>query len=134
MTTTTIINAQSFGTSTNVGNFLSPIKTTLQATTSAALIAVRVTLANQSANRTARLRVWCAVSPISYSTALIGCQALQGGAQYVEMVLDGKGVPTSDLDRSSMVDITAAGYHYCWLEAPTITDAGTCTVNLQELP
>lgn len=133
MTTTQIIS-QSFGTSTNIGDFLSPVKTTLQSSTTAAMIAVRVTLTNVGANASSRLFVWCAVSPINYSTALAGCQALKGSAQYVEMLLDPKGIPTVDLDRSSDVDITAGGYHYCWLEAPTLLFAATATVNLQELP
>lgn len=134
MTTTTIINAQSVGTGSNVGDFVSPVKVALDTNTTAALISVSVTLGNVAANTSSRLKVWCAVSPVNYATAAAGAYALKSGAQWVEMNLDPKSIPTLTLERASMVDITASGYHYCWIESPTLPVAATVTVRLQELP
>ena len=134
MTTTSIITSQSIGTGSNIGPFIAPVKTTLNANTTAALISVSLTLGDTSASVSSKLRVWCAVSPVSYSTATVGAYALKSGAQWVELNLDPKGLPTLVLERASMVDITAAGYHYCWIEAPTLPVAATVTVNLLELP
>ena len=134
MTTTTIITSQSFGTGSNVGPFLSPVKTALNAATTATVISASVTLGDTAGIKSSKVKVWCAVSPINYSSALVGAYALKSGAQWVELNLDPAGLPTLTMERASMADITASGYHYCWIEAPTLPTAATCTVNLQELP
>lgn len=133
MTTTSIITAQSIGTSTNVGPLIGPVKTTLQAATTAIIISVQLTLGATGGNSAgSMLKVWHAVSPISYSTATIGALALAQGAEYVLVKLDA--LASLVIERSSDVLVTAAGYHYCWIEAPVLVQAATVTVNLQEIP
>ena len=132
MTTTTILSAVSFGTSTNTGNFFNPVKTTLQSATTAVLIAVQLTRGSGNVQLNNRIIVRHAVSPTSYSTAAIGAQVLQLAGNYVELPF----LTSTDLslERSSDVLVTAAGYHYCWVEAPNLTEAATITVKLQEIP
>ena len=132
MTTTTILSAVSFGTGSNTGNFFNPVKTTLQSATTAVLIAVQLTRGRGNVQLNNRIIVRHAVSPTSYSTAAIGAQVLQLAGNYVELPF----LTSTDLslERSSDVLVTAAGYHYCWVEAPNLTEAATITVKLQEIP
>ena len=131
MTNTTVISAVSAGTSTNVGPWFSPIKTTLQAATTAVKLSCRVTL-GVSSDSGSKIRFWQAVSTVSYSTALAGAQALISGAEYVDLLV--KSGSSVDIERGSGVLVTGAGYHYCWVEMPTLSTACTLNAYLQELP
>jgi len=136
MTITTVINAQSFGTSTNIGPFFAAAKTTLAAATSSVFIAAAATVPDAAVNRSTVLRVWHAVSPNSYGTALAGAHALAQTASYIDVTLDPCSKPTLVLERVSST-LPAAGsstYHYVWLEAPTLVAAATVTVKLCESP
>lgn len=135
MTSATIIAAASFGTGANVGPFKSATKTALQATTSCIKIACKVTRGSANIQQGSTVRVRHAVSPTDYSTALLGAQALRTGAEYVDIDLSAvSGDGSLDIERASDVLVTAAGYHYVWFDAPTLTEAATLTVVLQELP
>lgn len=131
MTNTTIISAVSGGTSTNVGPWFNPVKTTLQAATTALKINARVTL-GASGSSGSKIKIWHACSPVSYGTALIGAQALIQGAEYV--ILEQKADGSLDIERPSDILVTGAGYHYCWIEMPTLVVAAAINVYLQELP
>jgi len=131
MTNTTVISAVSAGTSTNVGPWFSPIKTTLQATTTALKVNCRVTLGVSSDTGSA-IRFRHAVSTVSYSSALVGAQALIQGSEYID--LNVKAGSSVDIERSSDILVTGAGYHYIWVEMPTLLTACTLNVYLQELP
>lgn len=133
MTTTAIINGVSVGTGSSIGQFLNPVKTTLQAATTTVKLSAQLTLgAAAGANASSRVRIWQAVSPISYSTALLGAQSLFQGAIYTALRLDA--LATNVIEMPSDLLVTAAGYHYCWIEMPTLVVAATIIVNLQELP
>lgn len=135
MTTTTIITTQSFGTGSNLGNFLACTKTALQATTTALSICIQAVLASNGANRTSRLRVWQACSSNSYATALLGCAALRQQATYVDLTLESiLGSLTVERSSELLMAQGVSGYHYCWIEAPVLDVAATVTVKLQELP
>lgn len=133
MTTTAILSGVSLGTSTNIGQFFNPVKTALQAATTTVKLSSQLTLgAASGANASSRVKVWQAVSPISYGSALLGAQALFQGATYSLIRLDA--LATNTIEIPSELLVTAAGYHYCWVEAPTLTVAATLTVNLLEIP
>lgn len=135
MTTSTILSAISFGTSTNVGPFFNPVETALQATTSCVKIACKVTRGSGNVQAGSKVRIWHAVTPTDYSTAALGARALRPGAEYVEIDLAAiSGDGPLELERSSDILVTAAGHHHCWFDAPTLTEAATLTVSLQELP
>lgn len=132
MTSTTILSAVSFGTSTNKGMFFNPVKTTLQAGTTALFIACRLIRGSANVQQNSSMRIRHAVSPTSYATAADGADALRLASEYVELPFRG-GIQLS-LERSSDLLITAAGYHYCWVETVDLTEAATITVTLHELP
>ena len=131
MTTTNVIASVSGGTSTNVGAWFSPIKTTLQVTTTAVKLNCRVTLGATGATGS-KIRFRHAVSQVSYSSALIGAQALIQGSEFVELEQRADG--SLDIERGSEVLVTGAGYHYCWVEMPTLPVAASLNAYLQELP
>lgn len=132
MTTTAILSAVSAGTSTNIGDRFNPVETALQATTTAVLISVQITR-GASMNENRKIRVRHAVSPNNYASALIGALALAQASEYVDVEISGQH-GTLISERASDVLVTAAGYHYCWVEMPKLPVACTITVNLQELP
>jgi hypothetical protein len=133
MLNTVIINAVPMGTGASIGFLINPVKTTLQATTSTLKTNVQITLGSTSGgNQSSKLKVWHAVSPNSYASALIGALALAQDAEYVEIRLDQSG--TAIIERSTDVLLTTAGYHYCWVEMPTLTTNATLLVTLMELP
>ncbi len=135
MTTTVILNAVTFGTGSDVGPYLSPLKTALQSTTSCVKIAVQVTRGTANVQSSSTVQVWHAVTPTTYTTDALGCRALRIGAEYVAIDLSAvSGDGSLSLERASDVLVTAAGNHYIWFDAPTLTEAATLTVTLQELP
>lgn len=132
MTNTTVISAVSGGTTTNTtGSWYSPIKTTLQAATTAVKLNCRVTLGATGATGS-KIRFRQAVSTVSYATALAGAQALIQGSEYVDLEQRADG--SLDIERGSGILVTGSGYHYCWVEMPTLPVAAVLNAYLQELP
>lgn len=130
MTTTTVINAQSFGTSTNVGNdkfSISPV--TLAAPTTAFVVAVR-------ANNTAPnphdpkqvVRVHYTTTTFTVAQADAPLQ-LGPTNRYVDVQLNR---PVAIRD-SSLEPVTGSKFH-CWVDAPNLSVAATLDVVLVELP
>ena len=132
MTSTAIISAVSIGTGSNQGMVFNPVKTTLQAATTTVKIAARITFGDGSVRPSSNIRVRHAVSPTSYTDAATGAHALKQDGNGVEIPHAPNG--GLDIERSSEVLITGAGYHYCWLEVPLLPIAATITVTLIELP
>lgn len=133
MTTTAIINGASVGTGSNIGSFVSPTETALQAATTALKISAQITLGVLTdGNNSSVIKVWHAWSPINYPSAIAGVQALAQGAEYVQIRLNSN--LSGVLEKGSELLITAGGYHYCWIEMPKLTTAATIIVNLIELP
>lgn len=131
MTSTTIINAQSFGTSTNVGNGkFSVSPTTVNAGTQQ--YAVAVSIANgaglQDANE--EVRVWYATSQDTF-TAANAVISLRSTARYVDLRPD----PQTGIirNRNSQIEAVLGQNFYCWVDAPGLPTAATITVKLLEL-
>lgn len=131
MTTTAIISAIALGTGSNVGDFINPTKTTLQATTTTVQIVASVTRGVSMGPEGVRVRVYYAASPISYSSALVGAQAVASSARFIDVFMKSDR-PTSEF--TSDLAITAAGYFYCWVQMPTLPVTAAVTVNLEEMP
>jgi hypothetical protein len=130
MTTTAVINAQSFGTSTNVGNGkFSIAAATLQATTTAYVVSVKVAVgAGQPFSPPTCIRVWYTTT--TYTVAQADAPLHLGPtARYVDVPLDR---PTIIRD-SSLEPVTGTSFH-CWADAPTLSVASDLTVTLVELP
>lgn len=130
MTTQTAINAQAFGTSTNVGNgkfSISPL--TLAATTTAFVVCVKVDLGDsQPKSQTTKLRVWYTTCYESVAAGVAVAQ-LQQTAHYVDVVLN------DDILRvDSELEPITGGFFNCWVDAPNQAVAGALTVTLIELP
>lgn len=131
MTSTTVINTQSFGTGSNVGETLYPSVFDHDASTVQAIVNVSVTLVSAASNQSSRLNVRYAWSPTAYSSPLAGALALKGASKYVEVLLS----PTTAsavVERSSLPIVALAGYTYLWIEAPTLPAAATVTVKIVE--
>lgn len=129
MTTTTIINAQSFGTGANTGNNLfAPAATSLQTGTTAYVVSVRTTMGTgEPLTKTTKVRVWYTSS---YATVTAQIPEVLGQtARYVDVTLDR---PIAICD--STLEPSTGGKFYCWVDAPTQSVAGTITVTLVELP
>ncbi len=131
MTTTTIVSAVALGTSTNVGDFVQPTKTTLQDTTTTVQIVVSITRGVSIPVEGTLVRVYYSCSPVSYSSALVGAQATAQGSRFVDVILK-TDRPTAEV--TSELLVTAAGYFYCWLTMPRLAVTAAVTVNLEELP
>ncbi len=132
MTTTTVTNAQSIGTSTNIGDDKFVTKTAIQTGTTAFVITPRVTNeANSNAGLV--LRVWYTSSSYSLTaSAALASAALRQTAHYVDLRLnsDNSGVAIND----SCLEPVTGGYIYTWCSIPTLILAATLDVNLTELP
>lgn len=134
MTTTTLNNAQSIGTSTNVGPRLHPVKTTLQAGTTAFSITTLLTMANAKAIPGQSLvRVWYISSPYNLTAAQATTQLAQA-ARFVE-VRPNTDPLTQGLisSRNSFIEAVQGSYVYTWLELPAFADAATLTTTLVEV-
>lgn len=130
MTTTLLINGQSYGTGSNVGDLYRSIHE-LAATTTSAMLVVKSVQTSVDNNWSSRLNVRYAWSPNIYATAVEGINALKGGARYVELQLTGNALI---VERCSLPVATAGGYLYVWVEAPTLPTAATVSVTIIELP
>ena len=134
MTTTLITNAQSFGTSTNIGNDKFVTKTTLQTGTTAFLVSARATNASTGAagNKGKRVMVWYTSTSWTYSANASGIDALRKTARFVSVPL-GAGTSEVVVEDSSLEPVTGASV-FVWVEAPTLDVAATLDINLVELP
>ncbi len=119
MPATTIINAQSFGTSTNVGNGkFAPAATALQAATSAFNVVLKIVLGSGQPNsQTTKVRVWYATNSASITAALVPEQLGQQ-ASYVDIVCD-----RHTAYAESLTEAIGGSNFYCWVDAPTLTVA-----------
>lgn len=135
MTTTTVINAQSFGTSINVGDFKFGARTPLQATTTAIRAVLSVTLGEACAlSGPVVVRLYHATSPTDYSTGAAGALACAQTPEYIELSLHPTMHGSLIREKASQLIPAAAGYHYCWLSVPKLPVAATVTVKLEETP
>lgn len=133
MTVTNIVSSVSAGTGSNIGGFFNPVKTALQAATTTLKCNFRATFTTlPGANASAVLRLWQAVSTVSYGSATLGAQALVQGGLYTDIKL--AYLASTDAEVPSDLLITGAGYHYCWFDMPTLTVACSLNVYLQEFP
>lgn len=130
MTTTAIINSQSIGTSTNVGDFVQPTRTALQATTTQVQVIISITR-GAAIPEGSYVGVYQAVSPVNWGTGAPNMQQVQMNAQFTRVPLRADRVV---IEIASGTLPTAAGFHYCWLQVPVMSVASTITVNLEETP
>lgn len=132
MTTTTVISAQSIGTSTNIGNSLFATKVTLGAATSAAIIASRVTNAatGGSLDSRATVDIYYAFSPISVDAA-DAVNLLKQDARYLRLLTEV--AVSADRSRSSQVEVASGQYLYLWCDIPTFAAAATLNVYVTEI-
>lgn len=134
MTTTTVLNAQSFGTGANKGNGLfgaSP--TTFQATTTAFLVCAEVTAGAGPTYSGAKQDV--RVYYTSSCRSLTAAQALARLGQtvrYVDLRVPDTGGVVQIKD--STLEPVTGQYFYFWVDAPSLLTAATLSVFLVELP
>lgn len=122
MTTSQIIAAFPCGTASVSGNFLCPVKYWLQPNTKSVLFTLKTSFSDSSNNRSSTIKLWFAVSPTNYSTALDGCHALRQNAHFIELTPTGR--PLIQERTSRPEDITF-GWVYAWLEVPTLSAVTT---------
>lgn len=134
MTTTLVTNAQSIGTSTNIGEDKFVTKTTLQTGTTAFIVCGRVTNGSTGAcgNQGLTLRIWYTTASFTYSANAAGIDALRQTARFVDIPLR-NGTSKVALKDSSLEPVTGASV-FVWCEVPTLTVAASLDINLVEVP
>lgn len=132
MTTQSAISGQSFGTGANIGNnkfSIAPL--TLGATTTAYVVNVQWTNAAGVVDRLQAVRVWYTTTMRTVLNTDASAKLGQT-ARYVDLrpnqVTGGIAIKDSSLE-----PVTGSKFH-CWVDAPTLTNAGTLDVDLVELP
>lgn len=130
MTTTTVINAQSFGTGSNVGNGkFSQNPVTLQVTTTAFVVSAEMATGNNGQlDPKTKIRVWYTTTTRTV-TAADAPSKLGQTAHYVDVTIDR---PVAI--RDSMLEPVTGNLFHVWVDAPVLGVAGTITVVLVELP
>lgn len=129
MTTTTLIAAQSFGTSTNIGdNKFSIAPVTLQATTDRYVISAKVTFGAQEKRQAAEVMIYFATC---YETTTAANAPSQLGQAAIVMSVK---PPVEGLvvKEDSGWQKPVGGFLNCWVSAPTLSVAATLTVTLTE--
>lgn len=131
MTTTASISGQSIGTGANIGYGLFPRKVTRQVTTTAFVIAAKVTNGAAGYTPQQEIRIWYSSSSFSVLAA-DAAAALHDTARYLDVKPDALagGIEIKD---SSLEPITG-DYIYLWCDIPTVAVAQTLDVNVVELP
>ena len=127
MTTQTAINAQSFGTSTNVGNdkfSITPL--TFGGTTERYVVSVK-TVGAAGVLTPRKLRVWFATTP--YTVTAAAAPYHFKNPRYVDVEVN-NGTVIVD----SLVEECKGSKFHCWVDAPKLEVAATITVTLVELP
>ena len=131
MTTTTLINAQSIGTGSNIGNRLFGAKLTAATTTTAYLISARLT---DGAGPTdpGQVRIWHTSASFNISAAN-GPAQLNQTARYLDLNLT---EPTGGqiIVRDGTLEPLTGQYIHVWVDAPRLTTAATLDVNVVEVP
>mgnify|MGYP003645424862 CR=1 FL=1 len=131
MTTQSAISAQSFGTSTNVGNgkfSISPL--TLAAGTSTFVVTVQVTAGAGPVDRQVECRIWYTTT-IRTVTSTDAPQKLAQTARYVDIRMP-EYSSTIVIKDSTLEPATGTLFH-CWVDAPKLQTAATLSVDLVEL-
>ena len=131
MTTTTIVTAQSVGTSTNVGEGKFPQKTTAQALTDRFYVEAKVTNGAAAYDKSKRITMFMVASPTSV-TAAAAVDLLRQTADRVDLRIDDK-QGTQRATISSCIPLSGS-YIYVWFDIPNQTVAQTLDVNLVEGP
>lgn len=131
MTTTTAINAQSIGTSTNKGEGLFSQKITAQSDTSGYFVSPEITNgATGDYDSKQVVRIWFSSSAYSY-TAANAVSSLKQDASYVDVR---PGRHAADITaNNSFLSVLAGAYIYLWCDIPTVTTAQTLTVKVTEI-
>jgi hypothetical protein len=133
MTTTTVINAQSFGTGSNVGDgkfAANPV--TLQATTTAYVVNAKVIGTAPEPGEV--VKVWY-TTIFESTTAANAPKQLSQTARFVPVDLTNlDGAVSFTLKKDSFLEPVTGGFFNCWVDAPKLSAAATITVTLIELP
>lgn len=135
-TTTAVLSSQSIGTGSNAGNDLtfaaSTLKLTLQSTTTAYVISVKLTNGTGSYSLSNRPTIKYASSPFSVTYTAAPLLFRNGGSRYLEMVPGCEG--NLAVSRSSDIETINGGYLYIWCYVPTVSVAQTLDISVLELP
>lgn len=130
MTVNTQINGASVGV-TNVGNGVLPQKLTLQSTTTAFVLASKLTNpAEGSFSPAKKIRVWYASHPEDM-TAAVAAASIQH-ARYFDTVPSPKG--NGVVRPVGEIETVAGEYLYLWCDIPAFDDDATFTLYVTELP
>lgn len=130
-TITAVISAQSFGTSTNVGDEKFADKTALQAGTTLYSVTLSMTNGATVYDLNQRLRLWYTTSPLD-STEADAPKIYGTTARYLDVIPSR--IVSGIAARISPTDYIAGGFFYCWVSAPKLPTAATFTVTLVETP
>lgn len=132
MTTQTAINAQSFGTSTNIGDDkFSANPLTLGAATSAYVVNVKIIGTAPEPNT--EVRVWYTTC-FETTTAANAPRQLGATARYIDTKMNQDGTTSFTSKKDSALEPVTGGFFNCWVSAPKLSAAATITVTLVELP
>lgn len=133
MLATLLINAQSIGTGTNAGEGLFPVKVTLQATTTAYVLSMRVTNGTDAYVTSDEVIVRYSTTPFGASyTAAQAVPVLGQTHRFVYIKLQ----RTAGLAiiKDSSIEPVTGGTLFIWCDIPKVATAMTLDVYLQELP
>jgi hypothetical protein len=143
MVLTTILNAVSLGTTTELKNS-SPTKTVLAVGTTGVCLTVKIIgKTNVSANQSTMIRVWAAISPTSYTADATLPSHLFPQADLIEVkVPQGNSMETTvtfpESPRSAALLANNGGNLYTWFDSPALAYDGsaapTITLTSVELP
>lgn len=131
MTTTTAVNAQSIGTSTNVGENLFAYKLTPQSTTDRFFIEAILTNGAGGYDVSSKIYIRYACHSVDM-TAALAPPILRSGSRFLEVI--GSSSAGQVTARTSLLEPLAAAYVYLWVDVPNQTVAQTITVKVIEGP
>lgn len=128
MINTTLLTAVTVGvTAAPTSN---PVKTSLQAATTAYSMHASLTNGAKSGNNQKKVVLWHAVSPFSITTAQAVVQLLQQARRFEIIPHTSPG--NIQITKSDMFQADG-GFHYIWTEEPLLDIAATLTVVLTEM-
>lgn len=131
MTTTTVINAQSIGTGSNVGVPVHASKLTCEALTTAYVINAQLTNGAARYSRSNEVRIWYASSPYNM-TASQAADRCKQSARYLKIF--GREDPSSITVQDTEVEVLSGQFLYIWLEVANQPAAQTISVIVTQLP
>lgn len=134
-TETVLINAQSVGTGSNKGdNLFSIAPVTLQATTTAFYLDVKLANGATAGDIDANQKIVVYYSPTCYTvTAAEAPLTLAQTARYVAL-RPRPGASKEVINQSSLEPVGSGSDILCWVSSPAFPIAGALTVTLIELP